>query len=365
MKKTIFRAGLAAGLATAAGGAWATPCESVVSSYEGYYLLNQYANAAYVVSNHPECFGGSPASSGISINSTSFLLFFAVTNALFMRQVADGPAPVNSTGLKGMAAGNGAGKWNVWGNLTNTDTRQDYTAANGFKTKNYADVTTIVAGADYGLSQSTVLGVSGAFDDGDGHGRNLSVAGGNSIATKGYVIAPYLGMQLSRNLSFDASAGLGRGEMHTSANTSANASRWFAAANLTYNRWFDRLQFTGKASLLHGGEDYGKIKSAGVSTVGTDAKNTLDQLKLSAQVGYWMNGVMPVASLSYANDLRRRTTQFGSPNNPIGRDGWVLGAGLNFYSVKDGITGGVMFNQEVGRGHQNQYGLMANINLRF
>lgn len=367
MKKTLLRAGLAAGLTAASAGAWATPCSSVISAFESYYLLGQSANAAGEVSKHPECFGGSPASSGVSLNNTSFLLFFAITNALFMRQAIDGPAPVSSTGLKGMAGGGvgGAGKWNAWGNLTNNNTRQGYTNAIGFTTHNKSNVTTVVIGADYGLTSSTVVGVSGAFDDGNGSGRNFGAAAGNTIATNGYVIAPYLGMQLSRTLSFDASAGLGRGELDTSANTSANASRWFAAANLSYNRWFDRLQLTGKASLLHGVEDYGRIKVAGVPFVGTDARNTVDQLKLSGQVGYWMNGVMPVASLAYSNDIRRKTTQFGSPNNPVGRDGWLLGIGLNFFSVKDGVTGGVVYNRELGRGNQTQESLMANINLRF
>lgn len=365
MKTSILRAGLAAGLTAAAGGAWATPCDSAVSSFESYYLSGLYSNAAAIVSNHPECFGGSPASSGISINFTSFVLAYAITNSLFMRQAEDGPVVTGSTGLKGMAAGGAAGKWNVWGNLSNNETRQSYRAANGFTAKNSSDITTTVIGADYGLSTSTVLGVSAAFDDGDGHGHNLGAVTANNVTSKGYVIAPYLGMQLTKTLSFDASAGLGRGDMHTSANTSANASRWFAAANLSYNRWVDRLQFTGKASLLHGVEDYGKIKVAGVPFVGTDAKNTVDKLQLSGQVGYWMNGVMPVASIAYSNDLRRKTTQFGSPSNPIGRDGWLLGVGLNFYSVKDGITGGVMYNQEFGRGNQNQNSLIANINLRF
>jgi hypothetical protein len=74
---------------------------------------------------------------------------------------------------------------------------------------------------------------------------------------------------------------------------------------------------------------------------------------------------MPVASIEYTNDLRRKTTQFGSPDNPIGRDGWVMGVGLNFYSLKDSVTGGVVYNREFGRGNQNQNSVMANINLRF
>ncbi|CAG0930169.1 MAG: hypothetical protein EFKGCFLK_00043 [Rhodocyclaceae bacterium] len=366
MRKTILRAGLAAGLTAAAGSASATPCDLATSSYASYVSSGDLYYAGYVLSNHPECFGGGPASSLISIHNTSFFLFHAITHAMLMRQAAEGPVPMSSLGLKGMSAGasSGASKWSVWGNLGTNNTRQSYTSVGGTNIKNNTEVATLVFGADYGLSSSTVLGISGALDDGDGVGKNAGVAG-SAVSTNGYVIAPYVGMQLSRTLSFDASVGLGRGNLDTSGNTSANADRWFAAANLSYSRWFDRLQLTGKASLLHGVEDYGDIKAAGTSQPGTDARNTIDQLKLSGQIGYWMNGVMPVASLAYTNDMRRKTTQFGAPNNPIGRDGWLMGIGLNFYSVKDGVTGGIVYNREFGRGNQNQEGLMANINLRF
>ena len=46
------------------------------------------------------------------------------------------------------AAGAGAGKWNVWGNLTNNDTRQSYSSANGFTAKYNTDVMTSVIGVD-------------------------------------------------------------------------------------------------------------------------------------------------------------------------------------------------------------------------
>lgn len=368
MNKTILRAGLAAGLTAAAGGAWATPCDSVLSSYEFYVSTGDSSNAAWVVSNHPECFGGSSATSGASINSTSFAQALAISNALAQRQPAAGPLVTGSTGLKGMAAGNGLGKWNVWGNMNNNDTRQSYTAANGFKSKNNTEILTGVIGVDYGLTPTVALGVSGAFDDGSGTGRNFGPGGSlNTTDSNGYVVAPYVGWQINRDLSLDASAGLGHGRIDTSSNTESSASRWFAAANLNYNRWFDNIQLSGRLSYLHGVEDYDDIKNSatGAKFIGSDAKNTLDQIKLGAQVGYWANGILPFASLAYANDVRRRTTQFGSPNNPIGRDGWLWGLGVNFYSLKDRVTGGVVYNQETGRGNQTFRSLTANISLSF
>ena len=366
--KGIIRAGLIAGLGAVSASAWATPCDSALSSYEFYVSIGDSSNAAYVVSNHPECFGGSGGTSQAQINATAFTQVSAISNAIANRQTADGPVASASLGIKGMAAGGAAGKWNFWGNLNNSDTRQNYTAANGFKTKNQSDIMTIVIGGDYALSNTLVLGVSGAFDDGDGTGINRAPGNTpNSSDTDGYLVAPYLGWQFAKAWSLDASAGFGRGRLETSTNTDVSASRWFAATNLNYNRWMGNWQFTGRAGLLHGVEDYNDIKNSttGAKFVGTDAKNTLEQLRLAVQAGYWMNGVMPYASLAYINDIRRKTTQFGAGSNPIGRDAWVWGVGMNFYSLKDGVTGGVGYSQETGRNNQTNYSLTANINIRF
>ena len=369
--KGIIRAGLIAGLGAVSASAWATPCDSALSSYESYVSIGDSSNAAYVVSNHPECFAGSPSRSMMMINATSFVLFYRTLQVLALRRMflsTFAPYMVGDSGERGMAAGGTAGKWNFWSNLDRNDTRQTYMAANGFRTKNESDVTTVVFGGDYALSKALTLGVSAAYDDGAGGGSNRSPGSTpNGIQTDGYVIAPYLGWQFARDWSLDASAGFGHGRLETTSNTDVSGSRWFAAANLNYSRWVGNWQLTGQASLMRGVEDYNDIRNSatGVKFVGTDARNTLDQFRLSAQAGYWLNGVMPYVSLAYTDDVGRKTTQFGVSGNPVGRDAFVLGAGLNFYSVKDGVTGGVGYRQEFGRNNQTNYSLMANINLRF
>ena len=264
-----------------------------------------------------------------------------------------------------MAAGNAGKKWNVWGNVENNDVRQSYRAANTFNTSNDSDVLNTVFGADYSLSPTTVVGVSLAIDRGDMSGFNAAPGNGvNNTDTSGYSVAPYIGMQLGKGLFFDASAGVGKGKF-TSTGTEAKSDRWFGAANLGYEHWMGNVQFTGKASYLRGIEDYDNIKLAGVATVGTAAKNTLGQLRLTAQAGYWMNGVMPYASLGYVSDVERKTSQFGAPNNPIGKDAWVWSLGVNFISLSNGLTGGIAYRQEEGRSNQQAKNLMANIAIRF
>ena len=368
MNKTILRAGFAAGLSLASATGWAS-CLSPLSGYQSAVSVGNVSQARYYLQNYPECFGGSQNTANIVMKNSAGAQASAISNALDMRNTGDGPVLADAAQLRGMAAGAAAGKWNLWGNIGINDTRQSYTAPNLAGTainriKNNMNTATSVFGLDYGLSPTTVLGVSAAYDDGDGAGNNSNGTLATTDVT-GYMIAPYFGMQLSKAWSFDLSAGVGRGRLESTSSES-EASRWFAGANLSYNRWFDKIQLTGKASYLHAVERYGDTRDSTLGRIaGSDARNTLDQLRIGGQIGYWMNGVMPVASLAYTNDPRRKTTQFGAPGNPIGRDGWLLGLGLNFYSVKDGVTGGVMYNREFGRGNQNLESLIANINLRF
>ena len=116
---------------------------------------------------------------------------------------------------------------------------------------------------------------------------------------------------------------------------------------------------------MHAVEDYGIARANGVGVNGTAAKSTLGQIRLGAQVAYWANGVMPFASLGYTNDVYRKSTQFGTFANPIGRDAWVWSLGVNFISLSSGLTGSIVYRQEEGRNSQELKTLSANIGLRF
>lgn len=360
----------AAGLALAAPVVFAN-CDSIINT--DYALALATANKAFaseIISSSPECFGGGSTTSRVQISGTMFQQASAISSALAGRQLLDGPAPVTAAGLRGAAAGARIGQWNAWGNFGETSSRQRYAVNNAYSgpgfAKNEMDLLNTVFGVDYTFTPTLVAGVSLGIDSGDGSGGHTNPAfAANQIKSSGYAVAPYLGWQISRTLSLDASVGLGRGEVDTFTTNSVDADRWYGAANLNYNRWLGNWQFGGRASFLHGVEDYGNIRVNGVSFAGTDARNTLDQVRLSAQAGYWMNGVMPYAALAYINDVRRKTTQFGAPSNPIGRDGWEWRLGVNFHSLKDGVTGGLAYSQEEGRNHQKSHALTANIGLRF
>ena len=367
--KSICRVGVAAGLAAACGVASATPCDSALSNYEDAVLgFAPASQATTLLSAHPECFPAGPLTSRIQINSTSFVQAAAISTALASRWFTDGPVPRADAGLKGMAAG-GVGKaWNVWGSLNKNDTRQSYTAANTFNSKYDSDIWNTVIGADYALSPTMAVGVSAAYDRGDGSGFNANPGNTpNNIDSEGYTIAPYFGMQITKELAFDASIGIGRGKISSNANTEAKSDRWFAGANLAYNRWMGNFQLTGKATYLHGVEDYENATDTAVGGTffGSGARNKIDQMQAGVQAGYWMNGFMPYAGLKYSADVTRSTSQFGAGTDPIGKHAWVWSLGVNFFSLANGMTGGIVYNQEESRSNQKNYSVIANISLRF
>lgn len=363
--RTYFNRHLA-GMALLAmcGSASAMTCDSAVNQYSSFVSSNQATSANQILLNSPECFGGSTTTSQVQINSTTVQQVAAISAALSSRFVGAFPNQHAMTSTKSMAAGGQSAQWNTWGSLSNNDTRQSYTGTTGFETKNDNTILTTVLGADYVLSPRMVAGVSGAFDSGTGSG-NVN----NSLSSKGYTIAPYFGMQINEAVALDASIGFGKGEVEMSSagaqSVRSESDRRFAAANVSYNQWMDRVQLTGKLGLLHAEEDYANSKVAGVAQTGTSAKNTLDQLRMGVQAGYWMDGAMPYAGLAYASDLNRATTQFGAANDPIGKNAWVWSLGVNFFSLKSGVTGGLVYSQEAGRSSQKNNSLLANVNIRF
>jgi hypothetical protein len=348
-------------LAGASSLAFATTCDSALYdfsvSYSGYP-----GTQADIAANNPECFAGSRATSNTQINATAFTQATAISRAIASRLILlSGDEIANAGTAPGLAAGDTPQAWNTWGNINQNDSSFRYTAPNASKTRGVNDIFTSVVGTDYALTPNMVVGVSVASDNGDGWGQN-GVAVKNKNSTDGYLIAPYLGYQLSKEWALDVSAGLGSGDFSATGGVSANADRWFTAANFTYTGWMGNWQFTGKASYLHGVEDYDNMRVNGLRIAATDIRNTLDQIRLGAQAGYWMNGVMPYAGLSFtSNDYRDDEAGY----DILGQDALVATLGINFYSLSSKVSGGIFYEEELGRLHSDNKLISANINFRF
>ena len=253
------------------------------------------------------------------ISNTSLQQMLTISNAVGFRMGILQSRPANivsSNQTFGLAAG-GNEKWNAWGSLS----------ANNNEYKGFdQDVTTAVSGLDYTVAPTLVAGASVAYDRSTGSLFN--------ITTTGYTVAPYLGWQINKDWSLDASMGWGEGKTNIGTNE-IKPDRFFYGTNLSYTQWSGNWQFTGKASYLYGEEKY-------ESTL-LNAKNKIDQWRLGGQAGYWMaGGIMPYFGLAYSTD-DTKTALAGT--NDLGKNAWTVSVGANFFSLANNLTGGIVYNQ--------------------
>lgn len=347
----VASAGLAMLASTMAA---ASSCDSVLSSY----ALGSWPQAPQY---HPECFAAGPQNSTISINQSAFTHIAATSNALSNRLLLSPPMKLTASGM-GLTAATPGKAWNVWGNLTEGRIKQEYfRPLAGSNFRQTTDGLTAVMGGDYALSPTMVVGVSASFDRATG--ESFTTTKQNDLLNKGYMIAPYLGYSLSKELALDASLGIGQGELSQTGGVTAEADRWFVGVNLNYSTWMGNTQLSGRLGWMHGEEDYDNARVAGATLANTGATNRIDQLRLGGQAAWWLNGVMPYVGLAYVHE-DRRTTLAGA-KDPIGKDGWQWTLGANFLSVGSGVTGGIAYTEEEGRSNQRNRVLTANIGLRF
>lgn len=375
--KFVFAAGLATGLLGVSGAANATACSLIqndiaIGSCTGSCITTYQTN-------HPECFGSTSSTAGASqtISGTSLQQMLTVSNAASNRFTAFQPprGALTDSGRSGLAAGGATDKWNVWASYSDDTTKYDggvVTVAQTNKFKSDVTVNNLVLGGDYLLMPTLVLGASVAFDRGNGSSQSAVAATGvinnqTSTTTTGYTLAPYLAWSINKDLSLDGSIGWGDSDLTSSGNLTGSADRFFYGANLNYSHWYGNWQVTGKGSYLYGEEKYGNLKNNGATMANTGTKNKLDQWRLGAQAGYWMNGVMPYFGLSYATEGRSTSapTAVQAATDDLGKSAWLWSLGINFISLKNSMTGGVVYNQESGRSHGKRDSLMANINVRF
>lgn len=278
------------------------------------------------------------------ISTTSLQQMLAISNALAFRnqmlQSGFNRVASNEDRL-GMAAGAESSKWNVWGSLAADNMKYD----DGAGATMGADSTNTVLGADFALSPAIALGLTTSVD------RTTGMFGANGYTSKGYSVAPYVGWQINKELSVDATLGFGKGDF-SAAGATIDVDRMFYGTNLNYTRWMGDLQFAGRVSYLHGEEDYE------LSTT----KNKLSQWRAAGQLGYWMNGIQPYVGLAYSTDRRIAAN---NPPNELGKNAWLWTAGVNFFSLNSGLTGGLVYNRESGRAYGDRDNVMANINYRF
>lgn len=349
---------VALGLASSGALASSSGCSGILDS-----LAQGYITLAQAQKNYPECFAGSSPATVQQISATSFQQVSAISAGLGGRLLGGGSGPgqrvaSGSGGVSGMAAGGPADKWNAWASLSQNSSRYDATYGANVRVTSGTDVLNAVLGADYRLDGKTVVGVSTAFDRGAG---TVGVANPIGTTTSGFSVAPYIGHQISDRIALDAAIGLGEGESSIGASRT-DLSRRFLAGNATYAYWRGNWQMSGKLGVLWAEERSSDIRNGGVVTANSSSTSRLGQIRVGAEAGYWYgNGIQPYVGVLYSADVERSA----QGNAPWDRDAVLLSLGVNFFSLKDKITGGVAYTDETLRRHTRNSTLMGNLNIRF
>ena len=381
MNKTVFRLTAISAMLVAGGGAFAqstspssssssssTTCEQVLSSLASLASSPSFASfyssqLEEYKSHYPQCFPSTSAASTQQISATSFQQVSMISANIGTRllNAANGPQRQASLGVSGLAAGGIADNWNSWGNLGQSliSYVDNPTAFNPLKSS--SNINNLVVGGDYRLSSDMLVGGSLALDRSRGSISRVSASTPTSTSTDGFSLAPYFGWQIMDSLALDASFGFGKGKSDF-GQSRTTANRLFYAANLSYAQWFDNWQVSGKAGYLNSRERFGDLVNNGATANNTAGTSRLGQVRLGVEAGYWMpGGVMPFFGLMYSNDVTRNT----QGASPWDKTAFTLSAGLNFFSLKDKLTGGVVLSDESGRSNSRNRSLMGNIGMRF
>lgn len=245
---------------------------------------------------------------------------------------------------KGMAAGDTPAKLNAWFNVSDTSIGNSAVASSLSGNVNNA-----LGGVDYMFSPQLVAGASLGYDRVSINYNFLANSGLNST---GWMVAPYASYQINDIVSVDGAYGYASGNADDKASgvtTTQGYTRNFFALNMNSNYWMGDWQLTGKANYISAEEKVGTT-------------NKMEQLRLGGQVGYWTDGVMPYASITYVNDLKV-SSSIAAPAS-TDKDAWVAGIGVNLFS-KGAMYGGVSYTEEHGRTDSKNNTLMANIGYRF
>ena len=370
---TFRRIALAASLSVATGGAMASDhCTSVFTSLQSTLAgsgLSAYLLAlASYQDSYPGCFASAtPGTTYQEIVATSFNQMGLISQNLGSRLLGGGPTQVASAGGSGLAAGGKAGAWNAWASYSSDESnyRVKKTVAGAvgspFDINNDSSVNNLVFGGDYRLSPALVVGASLALDEGKGVLRPTTLGRTNTSA-RGQSVAAYLGWQMDKNWALDATVGYGIGSSNPGVGTTADSTRRFAGVNATYANWIGNWQLSGKAGYQFAAEEFENARR-GLTLPNTYYTARLGQVKAGGEVGYFMaDGIMPYVGVAYVSDVSRNRVRVSQLWDD---DALILSAGVNFFSLKNNLTGGIAYTDELSRTFIKHSNWMANINYRF
>jgi hypothetical protein len=258
----------------------------------------------------------------------------------------------SETGLGGQTGGSRIGAW-VGGEYTHVDFDRGGSAFDGH-------VFTGMAGIDFRLMNSLVLGIAGGYEKQD---FDTTFNRGNIEAT-GWTIAPYAVLTINQNFSLDASAGYSRLDYdmtrldptnNAQITGSTDGRRYFGTINGNGNIAVDRWLVGARIGALYAHEHRDSFtESNGVAT--GSQKTAIGFVNAGPRLGYMLGNLEPYVRAdgrAYYND--------GGSNDHFDA---VFAGGLKW-----NITPGASLNVEGStvqfRSDTEQYGVGGALRVQF
>jgi hypothetical protein len=257
------------------------------------------------------------------------------------------------------AAASGQSRWSVWGSGAYTRNAFTFQPLDSSGRSSNGSV-----GGDYQFNNGVTLG---AALSGDRTRINTKFNNGFTN-TDGYTFAPYIAVPFGNNWLFDASLGVGKGDVDIRDNAvtgTTSDKRTFGSLQLSYATNIGQWQVTGKGGLI---STSNRLRSFTLSNglVAPASTNKADQLRIGAQASYAGAGqFVPYVGLTYMYDASRSTiAPVGGATPANDRDAFQLVGGLN-YNGTGPVSGGLQFTSELSRKQVRNNALIGNLSVRF
>ncbi len=269
---------------------------------------------------------------------------------------------MNGEKVSGAAAAAGGPRWNGWFSVAENRVGYSFQPLQSSGT-----IGLVLAGVDYTFSNNIIAGVAASWD----RTRVSTSFNGGNLSGNGYMIAPYVAAQLTKNWLFDASLGFGRASLDQSDNSVAGGivgstkdRRTFGAASLSYAHIAGKVSLVGKGSYIFAEDKLDSFTLSNRAFIpGTTIR--LGQVRIGGQAAYDAGGIQPYFALYYFRDTQRSDqVAVGGVSAANDRDGVTVQLGANFYS-RGPVYGGLMFSSDQGRSQVKNDQFMANIGIRF
>jgi outer membrane autotransporter protein len=225
----------------------------------------------------------------------------------------------------------------------------------------------LYVGGDYRVARNMIVGVVAQFD----WAKDDSGVLGSSVDGNGWMVGPYMSMQVHENVYFDLRASWGRSDNDLNIGTttgSFDTSRWLVKGTLAGNWVYDAWRITPSAELAYVTESQDSFtNSGGVFVAGQDV--SLGRLQFGPEIGYRFahtadTFIEPFAAIKGVWD-------WDNPNVQI-IDGFVVGpgdfwgrleGGLNVATANGWLVRGMASWDGLGTKDYNGYTLQGIVNV--